>query len=233
MGRPANLTKSIYKKIKDHIEAGEYPEGFKLPTESALCAKFEVSRPVIRNVIERLRAEGVVKTVRGSGSFVVRGRRSVPVPFVEKASFSVSNIGDIIQCQETRMIFEGEMASYAAERWRDDDLKNIQEAMDAIVVGGVSGEESVEADIAFHRSIMKAAHNEHALAIYESMVPQILIGMKMSSGLYPVLPAFAQKHGLEEHKAILDAIEQRDTRKARREMRNHICFTNDSIRSPE
>ncbi|KZK99865.1 putative L-lactate dehydrogenase operon regulatory protein [Pseudovibrio sp. Ad14] len=230
VARPANLSNAVYDKMKDAVDSGEFPEGLKLPTENALCERYGVSRPVVRGAMERLRKEGYIKTVRGSGSFVIK-EHVTPTPFAPTlGEFAISGIGDVIQCQETRMAFEGEMAALAAERWTDEEMEELDAALAQIHSDGLDSVGTIDGDMRFHSAVVKAAKNEYAAAVYEVMKPQILVGMNMSKGLYPLLPEFARRHGIEEHKAILDAIRARDVEGARREMRNHIGFFGDQFK---
>lgn len=229
MARPANLSNAVYEQMKDAVDSGEFPEGLKLPTENSLCMRYGVSRPVVRVAMDRLRKEGYIKTIRGSGSFVIKEHVTPPVAGASLAGFEIKGIGDVIQCQETRMMFEGEMAAMAAERWAPADMEDMEAALEQIHLDGLDSISTVEADMQFHEAVIRAAKNDYACAMYDLMKPQILVGMNMSKGLYPLLPEFAHRHGIEEHKAILDAIRERDADGARREMRNHIGFFGDQF----
>ncbi|MTI16026.1 FadR family transcriptional regulator [Rhodobacteraceae bacterium RKSG542] len=238
MARPANLSNAVYEQLKGSIESGEFPQGLKLPTESTLCDRFGVSRPVVRSVMERLRDEGVIETVRGSGSFVLKGKspeaataNSDPVNACSHTmmTYKFQGIGDIIKCQETRMAFEGEMAALAAERRDQADIDAMEQALREIIENNISGTSTVDADMKFHETIVLATKNDFAIALYETMRPHVKIGINMSSGLYTVLPDFAVRHGLQEHRAILEAIKAGDPERARWEMRNHIGFFGDQL----
>jgi GntR family transcriptional regulator, transcriptional repressor for pyruvate dehydrogenase complex len=62
----------IQEILERDILSGLYPTGARLPTEAALCARFEVSRPKLREVLGRLSARGLIETRRGAqgGTFV-------------------------------------------------------------------------------------------------------------------------------------------------------------------
>ena len=45
---PSSRSSLIYKELLLRIQQEQYKEGDKLPTETALCEEFKVSRPVIR-----------------------------------------------------------------------------------------------------------------------------------------------------------------------------------------
>ena len=52
---PSSRSSLIYKELLLRIQQEQYKEGDKLPTETALCEEFKVSRPVIRAALEQLR----------------------------------------------------------------------------------------------------------------------------------------------------------------------------------
>jgi GntR family transcriptional regulator len=67
-GKPAYLR--IADELREHIRAGVYPAGGRLPTMATLAATHHVSEIVIRHAISVLRGEGLVETRRGGGTVV-------------------------------------------------------------------------------------------------------------------------------------------------------------------
>lgn len=63
------LSASVSHEIRTAIEAGEYQPGDRLPSEAELCERFGVSRPTVRVALQELAALGLIRTVRGVGSF--------------------------------------------------------------------------------------------------------------------------------------------------------------------
>lgn len=61
--------------IRDRITSGELGPGQVLPSETEMHQQYGISRPTIRRVIGQLRAEGLVVTIQGSGTFVREPRR--------------------------------------------------------------------------------------------------------------------------------------------------------------
>jgi GntR family transcriptional regulator len=76
--RPGALYRQVATAIRQAIANGEYPPGSPLPSEAQLIARYEVSRPTVRNAISALRAEGLIEVIHGKGSFV----RSAPTMVV-------------------------------------------------------------------------------------------------------------------------------------------------------
>ncbi|MGQ0575049.1 MAG: GntR family transcriptional regulator [Pseudonocardia sp.] len=61
--------------LRSRIRGGEYGPRQRLPAESELAASFEVSLPTVRQAMSVLRAEGLVESRHGVGSFVLEQRR--------------------------------------------------------------------------------------------------------------------------------------------------------------
>jgi GntR family transcriptional regulator len=66
--RPAY--RQVADRLRPSIESGEWPAGYKLPSESQLMEQFGVSRVTVRLAVGALRAEGLILTRQGRGSFV-------------------------------------------------------------------------------------------------------------------------------------------------------------------
>lgn len=67
--RPA-LYEQLAAELRSAIDAGDYPPGELLPSETALAARYEVSRPTVRQAMAQLRVEGLIISRMGKGSFV-------------------------------------------------------------------------------------------------------------------------------------------------------------------
>ena len=74
--RPGALYRQVAAAIRDAIASGEYPPGAPLPSEAQLIARYQVSRPTVRNAVSALRSEGLLEVIHGKGSFV----RGMPSP---------------------------------------------------------------------------------------------------------------------------------------------------------
>lgn len=62
----------IRDDIVDQIRKSELPPGTRLPSEPEMTRAYGVGRPTVRQAIDALRREGLVATVRGSGTFVAQ-----------------------------------------------------------------------------------------------------------------------------------------------------------------
>ena len=63
----------VLNALRARIEDGTYAPGAGLPSESQLCAEFDVSRPTVLRALGILKQDGWIESQQGKGSFV-RGR---------------------------------------------------------------------------------------------------------------------------------------------------------------
>jgi GntR family transcriptional regulator len=66
----ATLYQRIVRVLQNEIVSGKHPVGARLPTESALCRRFSVSRHTVREALRHLRESGLVSPRQGSGTTV-------------------------------------------------------------------------------------------------------------------------------------------------------------------
>lgn len=82
------MTKEDFKKpiylqlrenIRNKIEEGEYQPGTAIPSENTLAKTFGINRITIRNAVDALVNEGLLKRVQGKGVFVVGQKLTVSI----------------------------------------------------------------------------------------------------------------------------------------------------------
>ena len=65
--------------IRNQIDEGLFVPGEKLPSESQLCAQFDVSRNAVRRALGEVVREGLAESIKGVGTFCRSRRPSTPV----------------------------------------------------------------------------------------------------------------------------------------------------------
>ena len=68
--KAAKLSDVILQQLENMILEGSLAPGEKLPPERELAKQFEVSRPSLREAIQKLEAKGLVTRRQGGGTFV-------------------------------------------------------------------------------------------------------------------------------------------------------------------
>lgn len=211
------LADILYGQLLKQIMDGALVRGQKLPTENALCQAFGASRPVVREALMRLQADGLVVSRRGSGTYLARTPSPDVSRFVEPSDFAA-----YLRTFEVRLALEAEAASYAARRRSDDDLVAIRSAMDNFSQAIEAGLPAQHLDSAFHRAIAAATGNELFVRQLEDLTAEIEGLMNISLGLTRLGSAERRDAVVQEHRQIVDAIETGDADLAALYMRFHL-----------
>ena len=217
LARSDKLADRLYEQILQRISGGSWREGSRLPAENELAAQYQVSRPVVREALARLRADGIVRSRRGAGSFVER-RPSRELVRVAPGG----GIADLMRCFEFRIALEGEAAAFAAQRRTAAHLAEIDAAFHRLDRVIARGELGVEEDIRFHAVIVAAARNPMFDDALAALAALILQGISLTRALS--LRASGRRVRLvqAEHAKILAAIRDEEPDAARAAMRQHI-----------
>lgn len=214
--RNEHLPARIAAQIASEINEGRLKPGEKLPTEHVLAKTLGVSRSVIREAIAQLRNEGLVETRQGVGAFVSeRSTRHIRI-----------KDGELFDRQSFRALFqlrvplEIEAAGLAAVHYTEDDLAQIDQALDRMSGAAKWTEEGIIADLAFHRAVAEATHNEYFALFIGFIAERISLAINAARSR-AVLEEIVEVT-IAEHVLLRDAIKSRDPKAARETMRAHL-----------
>lgn len=216
-GHRVRLADQLYGQIFEQIVSGKLNVGDKLPSENEITERFGVSRPVVREALLRLRADGLITAHQGLGTFVSHQ----PAPRLTAFS-DVQNVGAYLRAQELRVALEGDAARLAALRRTDEQLQKIEAAHVAFADSLARGEVSAEMDLAFHASITEATGNDFYLGVLESIHESINGFMRLTLNLTRTGSRQRAQRVLDEHATILEAIRAQDGERARVAMQFHL-----------
>jgi GntR family transcriptional repressor for pyruvate dehydrogenase complex len=206
----------VYDELFRKITSGVFPSGFRLPGELALSRQFSVSRPVVRQALEQLRASGLIISRQGSGSYV-SGFGAADLDAVDRDK----QISRLLACYEFRLAVEPAIAALAAKRINRAHLHRIEHMLQEDRTSLESNNVGVDADYNFHLSIAQAAENEFLIKTLELAEHEI----KLNTFAVRKLRRNASDHlgvVVEEHRAIIEAIARRNVEGAREQMRVHL-----------
>lgn len=197
-----SLTDQAIIKIKDMIISGELQPGDRLPPEQELSDRLGLSRSSLREAVKALTMFRVLNVRRGDGTYVTSLR---PALLTEALSFIVDLHQDssVLQLMEVRRVLEAAAARRAAGMVTPEQLQGLWEA---IPDATVDAEELVEADLTFHRLLAQASGNEY--------LEGMLDGLSANTVRARIWRALAEENAvsrtINEHKAIVRALEQHD-----------------------
>lgn len=212
-----SLSDMVFGQIYRSIKSGSYVADERLPTESDLAAEFEVSRPIIREALKKLRDQNLIYSRQGVGSFVRQSGLKDPLGFSP-----VESLTDLRRCYEFREVIEPAAAAAAAERRSESDLAEIERALSKLREATEKGRHHADADFDFHLAIARASGNSYLQTSIESLKEQIEVGM-ISHGMSVKVETNGLDNVFNEHEAIFAAIKKRDTESARFLMRSHLA----------
>lgn len=211
------LSDTIYGQLLEEIMAGRFSAGDRLPTENQLAQRFSVSRPVVREALQRLQTDGVVIARQGSGTYVQRS----PSQRVAELTSAVS-LHEVLQVMEVRMALEELSARLAARNRSEEQVRAIVQARQAL--GEVFGQQAaaIEADYAFHRAIAVASGNPLLVEALDLLSERVKGGMNVTLSLTREASEQRRARVLDEHDRIVHAIRIGDADSAAIAMRYHL-----------
>jgi len=218
LASPRGLTAELIARLMADIVDGKLPPGSRLPTEQEMIAATGVSRTVVREAVAALKADRLIVTRQGAGSFVAdQVRRPYRVDFDEH-----SPLQDVLNVMELRTGVEVEAAGLAAERASSTQVKRIANRFVAINAAIAKGGSGVDEDFAFHCEIAEATRNPQFRGILEYLgrfiIPRRPGGDRHASLTHlREVPAFQR-----EHENILNAIRAHAASRARSAMKRHL-----------
>ena len=216
--RKRRLADDLYGQLLQQLTGGIYEVGARLPSEGQLAQAFGVSRPIVREALQRLQDDGIVSSRRGSGSFVAR------LPPNEVTSLGPTvNLASYMRTFEVRVCLEPEAARLAARRRTSGSIADISRALRDFEDALSTGVRASEADFAFHLEIARATMNE-LFAEQMMALRQIMIGaINITSEITRLRPHERRVKVLKEHQDICGAIESGDEDGAYAYMLYHLA----------
>jgi DNA-binding FadR family transcriptional regulator len=210
--RRHSLADQTAEALLERIRSGEWALGAKLPAETTLGPQLGVGRSTVREAIRQLAGLGVLQTRQGAGVFVVSLEANDEWDLVLRRAA-------ITTVLEARISIESEAAALAAERRTPADIRRMRRALEDRARSQATIEELVDADLAFHRSILSASHNEILVGMFDDLTP------RQRQAMVEMLRIHRAFDGNEDHGAhaqVLDAIVARQAEHARALSRDHL-----------
>jgi GntR family transcriptional regulator, transcriptional repressor for pyruvate dehydrogenase complex len=221
--RGQRLADRVTDAIQETLLSGELKPGDALPSERELCKQFGVSRTVIREAVRSLSGKGLVQAVGGSGVRVL----AVDADTVGESMRNLVNGGalDYGKVDEIRQVIEVAAAGFAAERASAEDVAVIERSLQAMSDQLEDLEACVQADLAFHRALAVATHNELFLMLHDSMGAPLVDVRRQNLERGGIT---RRKRIVAAHRRILNQVKRGDPERARAMMRDHLGQVRDA-----
>ena len=191
------------RELRDRILTGALPAGARVDLD-AITQEFATSRTPVREALLELSFEGLVQVAPRSGVTVI----------------GISPT-DVLDSFTILGVLTGQAAAWAAQRIESEELDMLRELAADVVAR--SGDDSIgEANWHFHQKIHRAAHS-----------PRLMTQIKQAARVVPsnFLTLFPdhEKHSLDDHQELLDALAEKDVERARTIAERHVLDAGRSL----
>ncbi|WP_082232169.1 FadR/GntR family transcriptional regulator [Halobacillus massiliensis] len=223
--RPKKIYEQVADSLLDSLKNNELKPGDKLDSVEQLAKSFNVGRSAIREALSALRAMGILEMRQGEGTYVKAfeaNRFSLPI----SVAFLMSR-KDVVELLEVRQILEVGAAESAALHHTQEDLKPLEDALIAMEEAKGNGELGDQADLAFHVALVKATHNQMLTHLMQSVADIMVQAMRETRKLLHTDEGTERL--LEEHRQIFAAVTERNEKKARQAMSEHLRKVEQSL----
>ena len=215
---PTRLYRQIADQIASLIDRGEFPPGARLPAERELASVLGVSRTSVREAIICLELAGRVEVRVGTGIFVCAKRTPEPAA----SSHGDGDVPGPFDLLAARQVIEGEIAALAARTIRKRDVALLRELMERMRASDADHGPRNDADRDFHLTIAQATRNSALRTVVSRLWDARSHPLWLRIEAHFHTPALRART-LEDHAAIVDALEAHDADGARGAMHRHLA----------
>jgi DNA-binding GntR family transcriptional regulator len=201
-------SEEAYLRIRDRIVTLEMPPG-SVVNEARLREELKIGRTPIREALQRLARENLVRSIPHRGTFVTD-----------------VNITDLARITEVRVVLESHAARLAAEKLTANDREAVEELVGVVERGGISDQKVLMAlDRQIHRIVYRAARN----SFLESTLERYF-NLSLRLWYLVIDREVRLREAVDEHIELLKAILAGDGDLAEAIMRRHVIGFEHEIR---
>ncbi|MBI3852066.1 MAG: FadR family transcriptional regulator [Verrucomicrobia bacterium] len=211
------LSLRLVRDIQKAILKGQFKVGQRLPSEEQLGQDFSASRTAIREALQQLKARGLVRSIKGSGSYVANTDVRYLKESLTRYYWLAQEKTEFTELMDLRLLIESDCAQRLAQARDPEALKHVAKMLGRMRASQRDIDAFADADISFHMAIVGAGGNRLFQAIHSALEPMM---RRFAHETYEQTALIAKN--LNDHEAIYAAIAKEDPATAQREMRRHL-----------
>lgn len=215
-GKRQTVVEAVAQALIRYIAANGLKGGDRLPSERDLVKMAGVSRLPLREAICVLKGLGILEAKHGKGVFVKPLDLGALFGMLSPLLKTQANI-DLKHLFESRFHLEASIAELAATHHNDENLTVLDQALTAMEANLDHRPAYVQGDMAFHQELARSTGNP-IFHVFMASITDLLNELQAS---YPD-DRVIRRQAIDEHRAILDAVRQRDGNRARVAMQEHL-----------
>lgn len=210
------LSSVIAEHLKQQVMGGVLKPGDTLPSEAEIARQFNVSKPTVREAIDRLSTLGIINVQQGKQSTVNALNSSALEGFFRYAVRTYQN--GLFDTMELRRGIEVETAALAAARIDADGIRTLEEIVVRMEEGLNSPSAWLAADYEFHAALARMSKNKMILQVFNGISDAIRY---MQQVVHMQRDMRTPSITLQSHKDIAEAVIAGDQQRARAAMFKH------------
>ena len=197
----ATLTDQASKEIREAIRSGKLKPGERL-IEMQLAEEMQISRFPIREALRYLEKEGLVETKPFKGTRVVQ--------FTEK---------DMEELYSLRSSLEELAVRILIENLDEKKINKLQMIIQSMQKSSQSGDldQMISDDLRFHQTICELSGHRKLLEVWRTLESQLQVFLNIEKDFFESAYQFVTTHN-----PIMEAIEDRNLKKAEKAIREHL-----------
>jgi len=206
-----NLTQQVADTLGNAIVNGTYGEHNPVPSEAVICEELNVSRSAAREAVKSLAAKGLITSRARQGIRVSPESQwnLFDADVLRWMRDSNPSLALLKEFTELRVAIEPEAATLAAERQDSEKIALVGDALKRMKSAETGLDDPLEADIAFHLSILDASGNRFFMQLGRIIDTTLRVSIRFTNMRTGVR---AGNHA--DHKQVYDAIVAGDSEQA-------------------
>ncbi len=156
-------------QIEQLILNGVLREGAKLPGERELAEQFAISRPKVREALQKLEERDLVHISHGDGAYIAQlGAAAMSPALIDLYSRHPSAIYDQLEYRREQECFAARLAATRSTRTDRAAIQDILSAMEKAHEDG-DHKRGAQLDADFHNTVVNASHNRILIHMMSSL----------------------------------------------------------------
>ena len=221
-------SEQVAVQIQHFIQDEALGPGDFLGREEDLAAEFGVSRPTLREALKLLASGNLIRASKGPGGgiFVARTAEAGMSRSLSDAIAMMLETGTVTleELLDVRLLLEVPLAGAAAYQPEQATVQRLREAVAAATAAPEDPEAVAGADTEIHRAIAAAGGNRMVQALTDWIFEVVQPSLNQM-----LQPAIVHSAVLEQHEALLAAVEKGDPARAERAMKDHLLYLRDVL----
>ncbi len=191
-----NLAHQVVHELGKQIMQGSYKVGDSLPSEADLCSQFNISRTATREAVKMLTAKGLISSRPRQGIKVVDSKHwnLFDVDVLNWILLGKPDLYLLRHFLQLRFAIEPEAAFLAAQYAKASDIEAIENALIRMKNATNGQDDTHEADIDFHQSVLCASNNPFFIQLNNFIGTALKINIRFTNRMIAVTVAEYQAH---------------------------------------